>query len=43
MEKVKQSHNTPMEAQGERMYNSYSLKTSALDWVSGHRHAPAAL
>jgi hypothetical protein len=29
--KVKQSHNSPMEAQGERVYSSYSLKTSALD------------
>jgi hypothetical protein len=29
--KVKQSHNTPMKAQGERRYSSYSLTTSALD------------
>jgi hypothetical protein len=28
---------------GERMYSSYSLTTSALDGVSGQRHAPAAL
>jgi hypothetical protein len=26
--KVKQSHNTPMEAQGERRYSSYSFSTS---------------
>jgi hypothetical protein len=33
-----------MEAQGEEMmYSSYSFKTSALDGVSGRRHAPAAL
>jgi hypothetical protein len=29
--KAKQSHNTPMEAQGERRYSSYSFTTSALD------------
>jgi hypothetical protein len=29
--KIKQSHNTPMEAQGERRYSSYSFTTSALD------------
>jgi hypothetical protein len=29
--KVKQSYNIPMEGQGERMYSSYSLLTSALD------------
>jgi hypothetical protein len=29
--KVKQSHNTPMEAQRERSYSSYSFRTSALD------------
>jgi hypothetical protein len=28
---IKQSHNTPMEAQGERRYSSYSFSTSALD------------
>jgi hypothetical protein len=28
---------------GERKYNSYSFLTSILDWVSGQRHAPAAL
>jgi hypothetical protein len=32
--KVKQYHNTPMEAQGERMYSSYSFTISALDGVS---------
>jgi hypothetical protein len=31
MVKVKQSHNTPMEVQGERMYSFYSFMTSALD------------
>jgi hypothetical protein len=30
-------------AKGERMYNSYSFTTSALDGVSGQRHAPAAI
>jgi hypothetical protein len=30
-------------AWGERRYSSYSLLTSALDSVSGQRHAPAAL
>jgi hypothetical protein len=29
--KVKQSHNTPMEEQGERRYSSYSFTTSVLD------------
>jgi hypothetical protein len=29
--KVKQSHNTSMEAQGRRMYSSYSFTSSALD------------
>jgi hypothetical protein len=28
---------------GERSYSSYSFSTSALDGVSGQRHAPAAL
>jgi hypothetical protein len=28
---------------GERRYSSYSYLTSALDGVSGQRHAPAAL
>jgi hypothetical protein len=41
--KVKQSHNTPMGAQGERVYSSYSTLTSTLDGVSGQRHAPTAL
>jgi hypothetical protein len=27
---------------GERRYSSYSLTTSALDGVSGQRHAPAS-
>jgi hypothetical protein len=47
MLKAKQSHNTSMEAQGERMYSSYLFTTSALGvalgGVSGQRHAPAAL
>jgi hypothetical protein len=30
-------------AWGERRYSSYSFSTSALDGVSGQRHAPAAL
>jgi hypothetical protein len=30
-------------AGGKRMYSSYSFTTSALDGVSGQRHAPAAL
>jgi hypothetical protein len=29
--KVKQYNSKPMEAQGERMYSSYSFTTSALD------------
>jgi hypothetical protein len=29
-------------AWGERKYSSYSFSTSALDGVSGQRHAPAA-
>jgi hypothetical protein len=41
--KSKQFHNKPMEAQGGVMYSSYSFTTSALDGVSGQRHAPAAL
>jgi hypothetical protein len=40
---VKQSHNTRMEAQGERRYSSYLFTTSELDGVSGQRHAPSAL
>jgi hypothetical protein len=32
-----------MEEQGEMIYSSYSFMTSALDGVSGQRHAPAAL
>jgi hypothetical protein len=30
-------------ALGERVYSSYSFLTSALDRVSGQRHAPTAL
>jgi hypothetical protein len=41
--KVKQTHYTHMEAQGERRYSSYSFTTSALDGVSGQRHAPSTL
>jgi hypothetical protein len=41
--KLKQSHNTPMEARGERRYSSYSFKNSALDRVCGQRHAQAKL
>jgi hypothetical protein len=41
--KANQCHNTPMEAQGERRYCSYSFSTSVLDGVSGQRQAPAAL
>jgi hypothetical protein len=40
--KVKQSHYTPWGRRGERMYSSYSFMTSALDGVSGQRHAVAA-
>jgi hypothetical protein len=40
---VKQSHNAHMEAQGERMYSSYSFTTSAPDGVSGQLHALASL
>jgi hypothetical protein len=43
VKKVKDFHNTPMEAEGVRMYSSYSFSTSALDGVSGQRHTPAAL
>jgi hypothetical protein len=32
-----------MEAQGERRYSFYSFMTSALERVSGQRHAPDAL
>jgi hypothetical protein len=41
--KVKQSRYTPCGAWGERGYSSYSFLISALDGVSGQRHAPAAL
>jgi hypothetical protein len=39
----KQFHNTPMEARGLRIYSSYSFTTSALERVSGQRHAPATI
>jgi hypothetical protein len=32
--KANQSHNTPVENKGEKIYSSYSLTTSALDGVS---------
>jgi hypothetical protein len=38
-----QTHNAPIEAQGERMPSSYSFSTSALNGMSGQRHTPAAL
>jgi hypothetical protein len=38
-----QSHNTLIAAQEGSMCSSYSFTTSALDGVSGQRHAPAAL
>jgi hypothetical protein len=41
--KVKQSHNTHVDWQGERTYSSYSFTSSALESVSGQRQAPAAL
>jgi hypothetical protein len=41
--KVKQSFYTPWRRLGERRCSSYSFSTSALDGVSGERHAPAAL
>jgi hypothetical protein len=31
LKRAKQSHNTPMEAQGERSYSSYSFTTSEVD------------
>jgi hypothetical protein len=34
---------SPATAKGERKYSSYSFLTSAVDGVSGQRHAPAAL
>jgi hypothetical protein len=36
-----QSHNTPMEAQGERMYSSYSFTASALDGGAWSASRPA--
>jgi hypothetical protein len=38
----KQSHNTHMKVQGDRIYSSYSFTTSALDGVSRQHHSPAA-
>jgi ferredoxin-thioredoxin reductase catalytic subunit len=38
--KVKQFYNTPMEAQGERMYSSYSFTTLALDGVEWSTSRP---
>jgi hypothetical protein len=44
LQKAKQSHNTPMEAQGGgRTYSSYSFLTSAVEGVSGKCHALAML
>jgi hypothetical protein len=40
---VKHYRYTPWRRLGERMYSSYSFMTSALDGLSGQRHAPAAL
>jgi hypothetical protein len=41
--KLKLFHYTPRRRLGERRINSYSFSTSAIDGVSGQRHAPAAL
>jgi hypothetical protein len=41
--KAKHSRYTPRRRLGERSYSSYSFLTSALDEVSGQRHAPTAL
>jgi hypothetical protein len=41
--KVKQHRYTPWRRLGGEEYSSYSFSTSALDGVSGQRHAPAAL
>jgi hypothetical protein len=43
VKKLKQSHCTPVKAQGERRYSSYSFMTSVLDEVSGHGHTATAL
>jgi hypothetical protein len=43
---VTQSKAVPLRhesAKGESSYSSYSFLTSALDGVSGQRHAPAAM
>jgi hypothetical protein len=40
---VKQSRYMPWRRLEERRYSSYSFSTSALDGMSGQRHAPAAL
>jgi hypothetical protein len=42
-ENVKQSHNTPMGAQGGRRNSSYSFTTATLDGGECQRHGPAAL
>jgi hypothetical protein len=42
-EKVKLSHYSHAGVKEERRYSPYSFFTSALDGVSGHSHAPAAL
>jgi hypothetical protein len=41
--KVKKFHYTPWRRLGGEEYSSYSFMTSALDGVSGQRHALAAL
>jgi hypothetical protein len=41
--KLKMFHYTPRRRLGGEEYNSYSFSTSALNGVSGQRHAPAAL
>jgi hypothetical protein len=42
VKKLKLSHYTPWRRLGERLYSSYSFMTSALDEVSGQRHAQNA-
>jgi hypothetical protein len=39
--KLKLSRYTPRRRLGERRYSSYSLSNSALDGMSGQRHAPS--
>jgi hypothetical protein len=41
--KVKLFRYSHVGAKEERQYSSYSFFTSALDWLSGQRQAPAAL